>query len=38
MWALSVWLKKSLDTIPDLPKFNHNNWIEKVVLTLCLMI
>ena len=22
-------LKKSLDTIPDLPKFNHNNWIEK---------
>jgi len=22
-------LKKSLDTIPDLPKFNNNNWIEK---------
>ena len=22
-------LKKSLDTIPDLPKFNHNKWIEK---------
>ena len=22
-------LKKSLDTIPDLPSFNHNNWVER---------
>ena len=22
-------LKASLDTIPNLPKYNHNNWIEK---------
>ena len=22
-------LKESLDTIPNLPKYNHNNWIEK---------
>ena len=24
-------LQKSLDTVPDLPKINHNNWKERLI-------